>query len=266
MLYNYHTHTVFCDGNDTAEEMVLTAIEKGFESLGFSGHYTTDFDMRYCMHDIPAYINEIKRLKEKYKKEIEIYLGIEEDSYQLCERTQFEYMIGSCHCVKKDGKIYPLDNSLEEFMDIMKVFGNNPLALAETYYKDYCDYILSRKPDIVGHFDLITKYEESGGPLFLNNKEYNKIAEKYLKAALKSDCIFEINTGAISRGYRTAPYPSENLLYIMKQNDAKIILSSDCHARENLDCFFSEARELLKDIGFKESYVLLNNEFVKQKL
>ena len=32
MLTNYHTHTTFCDGQSTVEEVVLTAIEKGFDA------------------------------------------------------------------------------------------------------------------------------------------------------------------------------------------------------------------------------------------
>ena len=35
---NFHTHTQFCDGKSTAEEMLLSAIDKGFSALGFSGH------------------------------------------------------------------------------------------------------------------------------------------------------------------------------------------------------------------------------------
>lgn len=266
MLTNYHTHTIFCDGKDTAEEMVLAAIDKGFKSLGFSGHMTTDFDLSYCMTDIPAYINEINRLKEKYKNDIEIYLGIEEDTYALSERNQFEYIIGSCHEVKYGNEFYALDSNYEGFLRALSLYDNNPLKLAEEYYKNFCEYILWRKPDIVGHFDLLTKFEQVGEPIFFNNKEYNALAEKYLKQALKSDCIFEINTGAISRGYRTNPYPAENLLYVMKENDAKIILSSDCHDKRMLDCHFNETRELLKDIGFKHTYILLNSEFVKEEI
>ena len=37
-LQNLHTHTTYCDGKNTAEEMVQKAIELGFRSLGFSGH------------------------------------------------------------------------------------------------------------------------------------------------------------------------------------------------------------------------------------
>ena len=63
MLANYHTHTSFCDGKNTPEEIVLYAIEKGFTSIGFSGHGYTPFDLRYCMKDTEGYIKEISRLK-----------------------------------------------------------------------------------------------------------------------------------------------------------------------------------------------------------
>ncbi len=266
MLTNYHTHSVFCDGKDTPEEMVTAAINAGFTALGFSGHSTTEFDMRYCMKDIPAYIIEIKRLKEKYKKEIQIYLGIEEDSFTRCSREDFEYMIGSCHCVKIRDKIYPIDICIEEFSEILSLFDNNPLKFAEEYYSHYCDYILSRKPDIVGHFDLITKFEEKSPSIFFDNPKYNAMAEKYLKAAAESGCIFEVNTGAISRGYRTNPYPSENLLYCLKNSNAKIMLSSDCHDKTKLTCSFSETALMLKDIGFCHTYALLDGEFKKVSL
>ena len=81
MLANFHTHTVFCDGNNTAEEVVKSAIEKGFSAIGFSGHGYTEFDLRYCMKNTEGYIAEIKWLKEEYKNKIQIYLGIEEDGW-----------------------------------------------------------------------------------------------------------------------------------------------------------------------------------------
>lgn len=35
---NLHTHTCFCDGKDTPEEMIQEALKRGFDSLGFSMH------------------------------------------------------------------------------------------------------------------------------------------------------------------------------------------------------------------------------------
>ena len=41
---SYHTHTTFCDGKDSPEELVLEAIRLGCPEIGFSGHAHTAFD------------------------------------------------------------------------------------------------------------------------------------------------------------------------------------------------------------------------------
>ena len=266
MISNFHTHTVLCDGKSTPEEVVLSAIQKGFSSLGFSGHAPTDFDQSYCLKDVDGYIATVKALKEKYQKEIEIYVGIEEDAYQWTDRTKFEYLLGSSHYLKKDGIYYQLDCGADNLKKCLDAFGNDPLSLAEAYYSQLTAYIKERKPDIVGHFDLITKYEESQTDWFLGNPDYHKIAEHYLNLASDCDVIFELNTGGIARGIRTTPYPYENLLHILKQKNAKIIVNSDSHHKDTVDCWFKEAKKYLKDIGFQYLYTLYHNEFQKYHL
>ncbi|MBQ4338684.1 MAG: histidinol-phosphatase [Clostridia bacterium] len=266
MLTNFHTHSTFCDGKSTAEEVVLTAIEKGFSAIGFSGHAYTDFDLSYCMKDISAYKAEILRLKDKYKDKIQIYLGTEEDMFQPVNRNEYDYIIGSSHYSLRNGIYYPIDSSYDTSKECISAWDNNPLAFAENYFKSFCDYILSRKPDIIGHFDLITKFDERNEPLLMNSKQYNEIAEKYITQAIKSECIFEVNTGAISRGYRTTPYPAINLLHILRKNGAEIILSADSHSAQAIDCAFEETKLMLKDIGFEYLRTLYNGEFVKDYL
>ena len=90
MLSNLHTHTTFCDGKNTPEEVVLSAIEKGFCSIGFSGHGYTAFDHTYCMKDTGGYMAEVNSLKEKYKKDIQIYLGVEEDAFYPEPRDELD--------------------------------------------------------------------------------------------------------------------------------------------------------------------------------
>lgn len=260
MLSNFHTHTTLCDGNNTAEEIVRYAIDKGFDAIGFSGHGYTDFDFTYCMKNMEEYASEIKRLKEKYKNKIQVYLGVEEDSYGPVEREKYDYIIGSSHYFFVNGKYYSIDHSFDCFKKCLELFNYDVITLSETYYKAFCEYILKRKPDIVGHFDLITKYDEIDVPRFLCNEEYLKVADKYMKEAIKSGSVFEVNTGAISRGYRKNPYPHENLLHILKKNESKLMLSSDSHAVETLDFYFNEARAILKEVGFKHIYSFYDNE------
>jgi histidinol-phosphatase (PHP family) len=266
ILTNYHTHTKYCDGANTPEEMILSALDKGFLSLGFSSHAYTSCGLDYSMIDAENYISEISTLKEKYKNEIEIYLGIEEDICEFAERNRYDYIIGSSHHVLKDGVYHCVDYNPDKTKEFINAYDGKALLAAEDYFKNFTAYILKRKPDIVGHFDLITKFDEMGEPFFSGNEEYEKLAEKYLKEAIKSECIFEINTGAISRGVRKTPYPAENLLYLLKKENANIIVSSDSHSKDTLDCAFKETRELLLDIGFKEQFALLGGKFQKIKL
>ena len=261
---NYHTHTTYCDGENTPEEIVLHAIENGFSSIGFSGHGYTPFDLRYCMKDTQSYIKEITELKKKYADKIEIYCGIEEDAFSIVERENFDYIIGSSHYFNIDGKYYPIDSNYDYFKKCLEAFDNDALKLAEVYYSTFVGYINKRKPDIVGHFDLITKFDEVDEQRFLNNPEYLKIAKKYLQKAAENDVIFEVNTGAIARGIRKTPYFGEELLYILKEQGGKVILSSDSHSVETLNFYFEEAEKLLRDVGFDCVYELHQGIFKKR--
>ncbi len=267
MLSNLHTHTTLCDGKNTPEEMVLAAIEKEFTSIGFSGHGYTDFDLSYCLKNMAGYLHTMRELQKQYRSKIEIYVGVEEDAgYLLPNRSDFDYIIGSSHYVSVNGSYYPIDSGSERLEKCIELFDGDPLKLADSYYRTFCEYIRTRKPDIVGHFDLITKYDEVDTPYFSGIPAYQELALYYLKEALKSDCFFEVNTGAIGRGYRTSPYPCAELLHVLKKNGGKLILSSDCHAADKLDCFFTETRAILRDIGFEYVYALSKGAFIKDHL
>lgn len=260
MLTNYHTHSTFCDGKDTVDEMVRHAIELGFDAIGFSGHGRTETHL-HSMRDHDAYCAAVLAAREAYRDRIQVYLGVEEDMTQPVEREKFEYIIGSVHYICKDGVRYPVDSGIEHQQRCLEAFGGDSRAMAKRFFETAAGYILERKPDIVGHFDLLTKYDEQNGNLFLGDREYLAIAREYLGKALASDCIFEVNTGAMARGLRTKPYPCEELLHFMKQQGAKLILSSDCHDKHLLDAYFDETKVLLRQVGFRELYVLYDGAF-----
>lgn len=266
MLANFHTHTVFCDGKSTPEEVVLSAIQKGFSAIGFSGHGYAPYDLKCCMTDTEGYRQEILRLRDRYRNEIEIYLGVEEDAFYSVDRSRFDYIIGSCHFIRLHDKYYPIDSKYEFFKDCLALFEGDPLRFAEAYYQAFCDYLARRKPDIIGHFDLITKFDELDTSLFLQNPDYQKIAAAYITRAAQSGSIFEVNTGAISRGMRTTPYPSADLLHVLKKLDAPLILSADSHHKDTLDFAFEETKHCLREIGFTKLFTLRQGGFVPYQL
>lgn len=249
---NFHTHTTFCDGKNSAEEMVLAAIEKGFDMLGFSTHSPASpggNPQSYTCSDINGYIAEISRVKEKYADKIKIYCGIEMDYYSDTDSSLFEYTIASVHTIEKNGKFYEVDHSENAFIQsVNDVWNGDYYAYAE----DYFDFVSRLKGDIIGHIDLMTKFNENDRLFSTKDKRYLDAAEKCVKKLCENNKLFEINTGAISRGYRTTPYPSKEILAMIKKYGGQVIINSDCHSAEGIDCAFDIARKLAIDCGFEK--------------
>lgn len=78
-----HTHTNYSDGRDTPEEMIRAAIALGLETIGLSDHSYMSFDESWCIPKscIEAYRAEIRSLAEKYKGQIRVLTGMEQDFY-----------------------------------------------------------------------------------------------------------------------------------------------------------------------------------------
>ena len=93
--------------------------------------------------------------------------------------------------------------------------------------------------DIIGHFDLITKFIEQDPHFDVNHPRYVKAWQDAADILLKTGKPFEVNTGAISRGYRTDPYPSAEIRRYIRDHGGMLILSSDAHQKENIGFQFA---------------------------
>ena len=237
MKANYHTHTVFCDGRNTPEELVQEAIRLGCPEIGFSGHSYTYFDESYCMSraGTEEYKKTIRGLQEQYAGRIRIRLGVEQDYYSEEPTGDYDYVIGSVHYVKKDGVFLPVDESREQqLLAVGKYYGGDFYAFAEDYYRTVADLYRKTRCDVIGHFDLIAKFNEDGSLFDPAHPRYRKAAGDALEALLKTPAVFEWNTGAMARGYRTVPYPAPELARRIREAGGRLIFSSDCHEASQL--------------------------------
>ena len=267
-MCNLHTHTSRCDGANTAEEMVLAAIDAGCDVLGFSGHSPLDGeDWSMSEEGMAEYISEIKELREKYRGRIEIYLGLEYDTFSKCDTEPFDYIIGSVHFVKKDGVMIPVDLNAEMLRrEIDRCYGGDFYGFACDYYESMCSLYEKTRCDIVGHFDLLTKFNAGGRFFDEASPIYRKYATDALDALLEKDLIFEINTGAIGRGYRATPYPADFILRRIADRGGRVMINSDSHAARTLFCHFAEAEEYARECGVSELVVLKNGKFTSVKI
>ncbi len=250
---NAHTHTLFCDAADSAETMVLSAIEKGFTALGFSGHSYHPDALDYCMSEENTllYIREVRRLQEKYQDQIRLYLGIEEDYYTQTDLSAYEYRIGSVHHLPnpKTGHLFAIDCEPDFSTYFKTLFHEDGVALAREYYSKVADFFVTRKPDIIGHFNVISKFNRGNRFFDEQDPAYRSIACDALLAAAETGAVTEVNTGAITRGLTDECYPNEYMVRLLIEHNYPLMINSDAHYARLLDAHFNETLSWLAHLG-----------------
>ncbi len=251
---NFHTHTSLCDGRDTPQEVARYARSLGFTSLGFSGHMDQDIHM-----DFPAYLEEIERLKKIYEGEMEILCGVELDTlYDAKTAAGAQYVIGSTHFLPvPEGDLAAVDLSEEVICQACERFyGGDYYALCRSYYELEATVYEKTGCTFVGHFDLVTRFNDQMH--FVNEED-----PRYLGPALETleylnslGLPFEINAGAVNRGRKKEFYPHHRLLSFLREKGGRILISSDAHQKELLNGAFGEAVELALSCGFTHTLVL----------
>ena len=264
ILANYHTHSTFCDGSNTPEEMAEAALRRGFHTLGFSGHMDPDIHM-----DFPAYVQEIRRLQEKYAGKLEILLGVELDNvYDPHCAPEAEYIIGSTHFLDVppiNGEYFSVDSSPENLKKLCDTyFGGDYYVLSAAYYDLEARVGERLHPTFVGHFDLVTRFndlpkEEGGHFLDEDDPAYYEPAMRAMERLVSEELPFEINCGAVNRNRKKYFYPHPRLLKHLHELGGEILISSDAHQRELIDGAFPEALAAAREAGF-ENINLLTRE------
>ncbi|MBE6534438.1 MAG: histidinol-phosphatase HisJ family protein [Ruminococcaceae bacterium] len=258
---NLHTHSIYSDGKHSPREIIEQAIAQNMTAIGISDHSYTFFDEAYCIskENNQKYIDELRALKAEYSSQIDVLVGIELDGLSNdYNKKDFDYVIGSCHYINFDGDYRSVDSSLKGVVEAINTLcGGDSLYFAKRYFETYSARIEAMRPDILGHIDLVAKL----GVIDEELPEYRKMAIQTLVDSLSHTNIIEMNTGAISRGYRKIPYPAPFLLKEIKERGAKIILSSDSHSKDTLTFFFDECLEILRNNGINSIITYKNGTF-----
>ena len=258
-----HTHSSFDDGKSTLKEMAEGALRAGLTSVGFSLHSPLPYENEWAPTEetVPVFIEEAKRVQRDMEDRLRVYIGIEYDGASTLALEGFDYVIGSLHHVNCGGVLRPVDESAAVNREIVAFFGS-PDRAAEAYFAQYDALADNREVDIIGHFDLLTKFNEQD-PLFdPASPAYLAAARRAMKKLVDAGKIFEINTGAISRGYRTTPYPAGNLLQMLRELGGKVTLNSDSHHEDTLAFNFNDTAEIVKQYGFAEIWRFDGEKFV----
>lgn len=257
---DFHTHTIYGDGKNTPKEMAQAAYTMGMTDFGISEHaWMPDFPdengFGLTEEKLVRYTREMRELQEWYRGRMKVHFGIELDGMGPIQKA--DYTIGSTHMLRKSGRLIAVDDSEETLKEaVQQLWQGDWYAMAADYYKQEEKIVELTSCHIIGHFDLITKFNQ-GGRLFDESADaYREVALDAMKKLNRYGIPFEINTGAISRGYRKEPYPSSFLLKELRNMGGKIMINSDSHSISGLDQGWELARQLAADCGFSSRYIL----------
>ena len=252
ILEDFHVHSSFSDGVNPPEEIIEAAIAKGMTRLGISDHSYTSFDLEPC---VPKERLEERRaalaaLKDKYRGRIELFCGIEQDLDSDVPAEGYDYVIGSAHYLLLDGEYRHVDNTPEMLTQTAeRFFGGDIYAVAEAYFHAEARVAERTNCDIIGHFDLISKFNERCHLFDPSHPRYLAAWQAAAEALLPYGKPFEINTGAMSRGWRSDPYPAADILRYLADRGARVLLSSDSHSSDTLCYGFEEQERRAAELG-----------------
>ena len=265
-LSSVHVHSKLCDGKNTLDELAVTAWRAGLKTLGFSGHSHTPCDIEYCMTQsrTALYKAQVAKLKERYAGKLDILCGLEWDLFSDDDPTAYDYFIGSAHYVRgpKTGRYYVLDfREADLAACIQDDFDGDGLAVVEAYF-DNVRQVAEHKPPILGHIDLIKKINKGNKFFDETSPRYMAAARKALEAAAANDCVLEVNTSSVYRGYRDDFFPGEEILRAWKEMGGEVIITADAHEAKALTFGYEEAAAQLKALGYDHVQVLGKDGFV----
>jgi histidinol-phosphatase (PHP family) len=270
MFKDFHTHTLYSNhGQGHPCEIAAVAVERGLVALGFSEHFPlpkgvtepTDGEANMHWDQIDQYVQEVREAQAEWGHRLKIMLGYEVDYLPDANEAMranlatypADYHIGSVHIVdhfRSNHESWLIDYTVETFEE-----GLNEKDGAKTVYTRYYqlirEFALSYPHQIVGHLDLIKKFNRTNRFFDANSEHYLSQVEATLDVLKATDKIVEINTAGLFNAAGEI-YPSDPILQMILHRRIPICLSSDAHRPEHVAREFSATWQKLTRLGFEQ--------------
>ena len=283
MFADYHVHTYYSDDSEyPMEEVVKDAASRGLDEICFTDHVDygikRDWDdargmlyrpggpgeperMPVANVDYPRYAAEIESLRSKYRDRITIKMGMEfgmqthtiPQYEKLFSAYPFDFIILSVHQVE-DKEFWTQDFQRGRTQEEYNLrYYEEILALVQQYH----DY------SVLGHLDLISRYDEAG---YFPFEKIKPIVTEILKTVISDGKGIEINTSSHRYGLRDLT-PSVAILRLYRELGGRILtIGSDSHRKEHLGAFIKDTMEEAKKLGFEEIYTFDRMRPIPHKL
>lgn len=254
---DYHMHTHFStDSTANPEEHILQAIKMGLDEICFTDHYDVEYPGTPFELDIESYTNYMEQLKDKYKDQITIKIGIEmgldpihkKEIERITKSYPFDYIIGSIHAVGNT-----------EFM-YADFFKGKTKEQAHTDYFKQCIKCVETFDcfNVFGHFDYIERYgiyDDNS----VDTDKYRDLIDEFLTKLIHKGKGLEVNTS----GYlvRNEGFPKQSILKRYYDLGGRIItIGTDSHTSDRVGEHVEDVVCILESIGFKDVATFTNQQ------
>ncbi|WP_420539639.1 histidinol-phosphatase HisJ [Paenibacillus polymyxa] len=266
MKIDYHTHHSRCGhAIGSLEEYVQQGIRLGLDQLGLSDHMPLVHvepanyypEMAMPMDELPRYVEECLDLKERYKGQIDIRVGLEGDYIEGWEREiediihayPWDYVIGSVHFLG--------EWDVTDFRQVHHWGGKNVLEVYRTYYDAVTKAAATGLYDIMGHLDVIKRFGHHPKPE--EKEELRELERSALSAVARSGRAMELNASGLSKPCAEM-FPSRCMLEEAFTLGIPLTIGSDAHDPAKLAEHLEKARALLYEVGYRELAVFQHRE------
>jgi len=251
MLIDYHTHHERCGhAEGTLREYIEQAIEIGLDQLGLSDHMPVIHILKHKLlpgvgmevHELEEYVQEAIDLKQEYKNDIEIKVGLEadyiegyeEEIQKLLSPYPFDYLIGSVHFLGE-----------WDFSDSRQMDGWRKSSLDDIFKAYYFTVQKAAKSglyDIVGHFDVIKKFGH------VPENEIDSLIDQTLEIIKEQNMVMEINTSGLFKTVKEI-FPAPSIIEKALNKQIPFTLGSDAHHPSQLQIGLKEGTRVIKEMG-----------------
>lgn len=254
MKFDFHTHHERCGhASHRIQDYIESAIANGLQMIGISDHspyFAHDEDHPHpgaamAKSEFPCYIAEVLRLKELYRDQIEVLLGVESDFFpehyplykKIYDEYPLDYLIGSVH--QSGGKSIFHRTRWEGLTE------EQSIKEKEAYYDLIQQSARSGMFDILGHIDAMKSYYPKFSALRTD------AVDQTLKVIAECDVAIEVNTSGKIKDCGQW-HPVDEILERALFFGVKVTFGSDAHKPSRVGDEWELVRSRLKEIGYTE--------------
>ena len=253
----------FCHhASDKLEDVIRAYIDAGFSWVGITEHMAplsdvvrypdeaeSDLSADFLLDRFRTYFRECRSLQQKYSNRIDIYSAFETETYtgssafvrELVEELKPDYLVGSVHHVNG----ICIDYDQANFDEAVKGSGSLE-ALYQEYFDSQFEMLQDLEPSVVGHFDLIRKYDPDYLETLGKPGVWERI-ERNLDFISECGLILDFNLRGFDKA--TEQYPSMPVLEAAFELDIDVVPGDDSHGVSSVGRNYEKGVEILKSLG-----------------